>query len=112
MLSIKICLEIILSLTQCMLGTKSPDHILKYFFFIFSNKTGFDISCKFAESVIVNLHEMSNHIYGKKIQKVSTGDNLNKVPKPLKELFTIMFVVNLRLIRSIIEISERFSESL
>ena len=49
-----------------MLG-KIADNILKYFFFYFSKKTGFGISCTLSPEHIVysgdNLHEMSKPIF-------------------------------------------------
>ena len=58
----------------------SADDILKYFSY-FSQKTGYDISCKLSPN---NLHEMSNPVFGGKIRNMSSICHLLKMPRVVK----------------------------
>ena len=57
------------SLTFTTLWAHSADDKLVIFFFYFSQKTGFDISCKLSPMDGDNLHEMSNLVFWKNKEK-------------------------------------------
>ena len=72
---IEMKIVILPALTLSILSKKlSADNILKYFYY-FSQKTGFGISCKLSPGD--NVHEMTNPFFQGKIRKISTCHLLN-----------------------------------